>query len=338
MQKFIISTAKQLVFVFTLLLIACTLPTEAPLETAQATQVVAKVAPTESVPTPTTVPTKTAQPTEAAPTPAPTETPTETSQPTEADAMPSSDLLDEAGDPLPLESYGVENDELFDLDDDTVDPVHEQVWERFSAVIPLELRPEILYFEPIDGNSGVDGMVYPSEYDPYIWTVQLDVMESVSQKDLERTMIHEFAHLLTLRPAQIPPFDPMLDQEAYDAAYEDARASCGLYFQPEGCPTEDAYLTAFIDLFWTDLIPDDIDKFVSTDDEGDWRFEEYPDRFVTWYAATQPSEDIAESFAEYVLADTLSTENTEAAAKIRFFDDYPELQQIREMIRSADPS
>ena len=251
----------------------------------------------------------------------------------DADTDGGQALLNEEGDPIPLATYPLENDQLVG---DSIDAQHEAVWERFSEIIPSEFRPEIESFQPIDGSSGIDGTMFATD-DPTVWVVQLDVMEAVSQKDLERTMIHEFAHLLTLRPSQIPPVEESADTD-YETLYQETKASCEIFFQSEGCPTTESYLYAFIDAFWTDLLPDDVEELDSSDEAGEVRFEEFPGRFVTEYAGTQPTEDIAESFAEYVLADTLPTGDSEAEEKIRFFDDYPELQQIREAIRQANPA
>lgn len=250
-----------------------------------------------------------------------------------AGATDSSALLDEAGDPIALATYQVDGDLI---EGDSIDPEHLAVWERFTEVIPLELRPEVERFEPIDGNSGTDGTMFASD-DPNVWVVQLDVMGSVPQSELERTMIHEFAHLLTLRPSQVPPMEAGGDVD-YDALYEETKASCGIAFQSEGCPLADSYLSVFANQFWSDLLPDDVEELDSSDEAGEVRFEDYPGRFVTAYAGTQPTEDIAESFAEYVLADTLPTGDSDAEAKLRFFDNYPEVRQIRDLIREASPA
>lgn len=252
---------------------------------------------------------------------------------TSVDADPEQPIVDEDGSAISLAFYRVANDQLVS---DSVDPVDLAVWERFIEVIPVEYRPEVQSFEPIDGNSGTDGSMAATD-DPYVWTVRLDVKGSVTQAELERTMIHEFAHLLTLRPSQIPPYEEDVDGD-YDAWYEENKASCPLYFQAEGCPIDNAYMTAFIDEFWADFLPEDVEDLDSSQETADARFDEYPDSFVTAYAATEPPEDIAESFAEYVLADTMPDGDTEAELKILFFDYYPELREIREAIRAAHPA
>ncbi|WP_430868816.1 hypothetical protein [Demequina aurantiaca] len=79
-------------------------------------------------------------------------------------------------------------------------------------------------------------------------------------------------------------------------------------------------------------------------------YEDYPEDFVTEYAASQPdgSEDMAESWAMYVFGDTeyagdadddgeldVVEPGTVAAEKVAFFADYPELVNLREEILAA---
>lgn len=51
------------------------------------------------------------------------------------------------------------------------------------------------------------------------------------------------------------------------------------------------------------------------------------------YAATNVVEDIAESFAAWVIEDDVSGDSM-VADKLAFFDDYPELVAIRDRIRT----
>ena len=54
---------------------------------------------------------------------------------------------------------------------------------------------------------------------------------------------------------------------------------------------------------------------------------------MTEYAATNPSEDFAESFMVFVLKEK-PTKSTIADQKILFFYDFPELVEMRDFIRS----
>ena len=70
---------------------------------------------------------------------------------------------------------------------------------------------------------------------------------------------------------------------------------------------------------------------------GDFH-KKYYDQFVTYYAASHPAEDIAESFSAFVLSDDqarIKTPNMEIwEEKILFFYDFPELVEMRDFIRN----
>jgi hypothetical protein len=57
------------------------------------------------------------------------------------------------------------------------------------------------------------------------------------------------------------------------------------------------------------------------------------DDFVSDYAATNVVEDFAESFMTWVIEDTVTGESI-TAAKLTFFENYPELVTIRDRIRA----
>jgi len=62
-------------------------------------------------------------------------------------------------------------------------------------------------------------------------------------------------------------------------------------------------------------------------------YQDYTDEFLTEYAATDPTEDIAESFAHFVLFDMPDQAETIAEEKIVFFYDFPKLVSLRNTLR-----
>ncbi len=217
-------------------------------------------------------------------------------------------------------------------DDDTIsgaDDDQQEVFDRFTEVIPAEYRPEVTHFVSIsqEGSAGTDGaMQNPVDddeapiYDEFY--LALDTTGSSTGAELDRTMVHEFAHLLTLRPGQITPLTA--EEEASDEPVE-----CAVYAVPE-CPTDDSYLT---------------DYFTQFEYEEDAEYD--PEVYPTEYAATIPTEDVAEVFAEWILSDadarTVSDDGevrdvvpgSVLDEKFDFFDDYPELVQMRDDIRAG---
>ena len=60
-------------------------------------------------------------------------------------------------------------------------------------------------------------------------------------------------------------------------------------------------------------------------------YRKYSDQFLTEYAATSPEEDIAESWAFFILSPK-PEQNSIANEKILFFYEYSELVQLRQEI------
>jgi len=80
-----------------------------------------------------------------------------------------------------------------------------------------------------------------------------------------------------------------------------------------------------------------IDEIDTINDTGDWDeldafYERYQDRFVTEYAATNPGEDLAETFAVFVLNER-PTGSTIADQKLNLLWADPEMVSLRDEIR-----
>lgn len=199
-----------------------------------------------------------------------------------------------------------------------VPPDQDAIWERFSELIPADVRPEVHLFVAIDqeASDGTDGAMQTSPDDLGFYYIALDTTGSSAGAELDRTMIHEFAHLLSLGPRQIT-----IDVDTVQ--------SCEVYANDTGCPEPGTYLYDFSLEYWPDwLLDDEYPEAVDT-------FEATPDAFVTEYAATNPAEDLAEIFAEWVLADELPEGDLEKWEKMQFFEDYPEAVELREEIRAS---
>lgn len=217
-------------------------------------------------------------------------------------------------------------------DDDTISGAEEDeeaVFERFAELIPAEHRPEVTTFVAIsqEDSSGVDGaMQNPVDADgePILdeYYIALDTTGSSTGAELDRTIIHEFAHLLTLREEQLTP----LTAEERES---DDPIECPVYPVPE-CPAEGSYLDDYFTTFeYADDAPYD------------------PDVYPTEYAATIPTEDVAEVFAEWVISDDDARTVTDDGEtrdvvpgsvldqKFDFFENYPDLVEVRNDIRAG---
>ena len=82
---------------------------------------------------------------------------------------------------------------------------------------------------------------------------------------------------------------------------------------------------------WKDIVSQDDPDLVKRDLQA--FYQKYQQEFVTEYAASDPKEDIAESWSYFVIAST-PDQDTIADQKISFFHEFPELVTLRLEIRS----
>ena len=214
---------------------------------------------------------------------------------------------------------------------------HETIWNYFASIIPSEARTEVSEFSIFtDGVGNHLAAVGPIFSDPTQWILQVDILDSENYSNLTYTLIHEEGHLITLNAEQVTPSMAIFKHPDNKAIYEQEVSACPQYFTGEGCSTPDAYINEFYNRFWIDLYADWQPINVETDEAvRDAMLEDfykiYEDQFLTKYAATSPSEDIAESWAFFVLSPKPEL-NSIANEKILFFYEYPELVQLRTRI------
>ena len=229
-------------------------------------------------------------------------------------------------------SNPVEGEPQTDEEDDILANTqsHQQMWQQFANLIPESQRGDIVQYGIFtDGEENTMAYVEPNQEDPTRWNIVMDAVDAMNQKEQQYTLIHEYGHILTLNNRQVP-FDAQAAVD--DAAYEEAANTCPRFFTGEGCANSNSYINAFFDEFWADIydeLPQDPEDY----DAVDAFYNQYQDRFVTDYAATNPGEDIAESWTHFVLNDK-PTGDSIADQKVRFFYDYPELVTLREQIQA----
>jgi len=246
-----------------------------------------------------------------------------------------------------IATYPVSGDEIgdpyfeevpADLRDDQDDILaHQQIWEYFTELIPLENREILAEFAIMtDGKENVLAAVAQSYSDPSLWSLEVDIEDSRDRYLLTFTLIHEFAHLLTLGPGQVSPSEAIFNNPEDNEIYLQQASACPNYFPGEGCSNPDSYINAFYNRFWVDIYQEWNEINLEQVDEVyyqrlDQFYISHQDQFVSNYAVTHPAEDIAESFAFFVLSPQ-PVGDTIAEQKIRFFDEYPELVDLRGQI------
>lgn len=213
----------------------------------------------------------------------------------------------------------------------------EQAWTLFTTLIPADRRVFVHQYQVItDGPSEILAAVEQTYDDPNSWILEIDIADIPNTKNLVFTLLHEFGHLLTLNASQVPPDLQVFNHPDSDRIFNREVAACPSYFPGEGCSTETSYINTYFDRFWPNLYDEwqQIDA-IQNDDHRQNRLDDfyrkYRDQFVDDYAVTNPSEDIAETWAFFVLGDK-PTGNSIRDQKVLFFYDYPELVLLRNRI------
>ena len=226
----------------------------------------------------------------------------------------------------PAGRYRVEGDQLSGSSGDaSVDRSAGEIWRRFVALIPEDRRRMVSGFEVMGAD--YDGAhVYPSDADPTKWV--LGVGDGLGD-DLDHVLVHEFAHLLTLNAGQVPPSsDPGTER------------SCTTFFTGEGCAVGSSTIARFVQEFWPEPLQEEIFRIEAIEDEDRYVAElerfwaRHADRFVTDYAATNPGEDLAETFTAFVFGDRPSGDRVRDE-KVRFLWSDPSMVDLRADIREA---
>ena len=239
------------------------------------------------------------------------------------------------GDAISSPFYEPVAGDLRDEQDDRT--LHDEIWNYFTRLIPLEERDFVTAFAIVtDGSGNILGAVGQSSDSPEEWILEVDIIDMTDDYVLTFTLLHEFAHLLTLNSSQVPPSTLIFENPNSESVYQSELDACPYYFPGEGCSNPDSYLNRFFDRFWPHLFAEwqEIDSETDEDiyyDLLDDFYDTYQDQFLTDYAATSPAEDIAESFAFFILSPKPELTSI-ANEKILFFYEHAELVELRRRI------
>lgn len=204
--------------------------------------------------------------------------------------------------------YQVQGDMIVLLEGEPA-PWHQTAWDRWVELVPASDRWRVGRFEAIAGSS--DGQLEPVSDSLQVWILRISELEPGV---LDVALIHELGHLVSLGPGQVlPATDPTV------------RDNCTTYLSVEGCAIEGGVFDRFVDEFWPA-------EFETDESAAEARYAASPSSFVTNYAASNPGEDLAETFVFFVYR--LRPDGpTVAEDKIRLLWEFPELVELREALR-----
>lgn len=215
---------------------------------------------------------------------------------------------------------------------------HQRIWGFYVAVIPPELRSTIKTFAIFtDGPREKTAWVSRSSTDEDYSQVGFDLLDADYPPILADTLVHETAHLLMLNGSQV------VYDKAHPHYYEEEKQSffeCEQFVSDGGCSLPTSYINLFYQEFWNDSYAEwwqinekaeDADSSEEYWDVIDEYYDEHNDQFINSYAASDVEEDMAESFAFFVLHPKPIAKWT-YEKKVDFYYDFPELVEYRRQI------
>lgn len=198
---------------------------------------------------------------------------------------------------------------------------NKRLWNLVNTLIGTQnAQDHIASFEVFDDeNNDTAASVWRSDNNASKWHMNLNAAFSgQDKKDLIKTIVHEYGHIVTLSGDQVGAVS----------------GACPRVELDEGCGTGDSYINAYYNKFWKDYdFGADAVGSIS-EDEAAALYKTEPSSFVSEYASTNISEDIAESFADFVTK-SKPADTAIKSQKVRFFYQYPELVTLREQMRAA---
>ncbi len=194
------------------------------------------------------------------------------------------------------------------------DPEDRAVWDYLCSILPLEARQKIAEFNLFtDGTSNILAYTSPIKEgevtDNTRFSISIDYYDVYDENGAKRdwskltyTILHEYGHVLLEDETQV---DLSKGTSTHDPA----------------AFVEGSFRKGFYDTFWREL-----------GDTGVGDYEANPTRYVSRYGANYFHEDIADTFAAFVLGGEPQGD-TVAEDKLRFFWADPNMTALRTAIR-----
>lgn len=198
-------------------------------------------------------------------------------------------------------------------------------WDALAALSPRGQLTDLGLFagfdSPDEGDEVTLAFVNALDDDGNQFQMSINLpLADENEDELLVTMAHEFTHVFAATVTQ-------MDRSA------DAEFECDTYYNGEACYYEDSLMWAWIEEFWDGGLIAEVDPYAdATAADGEDRCSREP-QFLGPYAASNPEEDFAESFAAYALDVTVGT--PEAQAKLDWIDAQPGLREFRERALDA---
>ena len=192
-----------------------------------------------------------------------------------------------------------------------------EIWTMFVGIVTEPVAADTFSSYRVGDSADSDTMAYVSRDfdDPTQWMLVANAAYADDADTLLQTLIHEYAHVLSLNVEQVP----------------EGSGDCETVEFSEGCALPTSFIYAFQTEFWDAYGPDAPGPDNDDSDVADTFYAAHEEDFVSDYAATNVTEDFAESFAAFVLEAEPDSESP-LAQKLDFFWKVPEFVEIRSHI------
>ncbi len=197
-----------------------------------------------------------------------------------------------------------------------------EVWKKVNEILP---KSQMKHFEDFilfsDGQYDTLAYVNIVEDNSSKYDLGIDYKDVESERDdFDITVIHEFGHVLTTNGEEVEYTEKVDPNHYYEDGYLSAK--------------ENSYLNEFYIRYWAYIYEDLLmaERWENSEEAKNYFYLRHLNDFASGYCSTSPAEDIAESFALFVLEDKPSG-NSLPEQKIRFFYEFNEFIEIRKEIR-----
>ncbi len=216
---------------------------------------------------------------------------------------------------------------------------HLRIWEYFSSIFPQNADTRVTYMT-VSMNAAPEHYSASVQYLGGHWRLHINLYDLYRADYVITVLAHEYAHLLTLNDTQVDDRYTEYGLDSDETELYAARNACkGAFFNGYQCTRADSYLNAFGKRFWSGELYDAwVAAFVKADNDAktyktmiDDFYNAHSDQFLSPYAATNPREDIAVAWEEFILKPKPQGTSI-AEQKVLFFYEYPELVELRRTI------
>lgn len=197
---------------------------------------------------------------------------------------------------------------------------YKKAWKELRKILPDNLLKDFKEFDiSTDGKYGLLAYVQNLDQKGKYWKISIDPADMDDKEEFAKTVIHEFAHYLSLNASQAVYINEKTDAESVMEDFD-------LYTESYLVAKKNSYINQFYNEFWKDFA---IDRNINTSSQ--LFYFRHSDEFINTYASTSCAEDFAECFSNYVIPPKVGLFE-KRQKKLDFFDQFSEIKGIKEQI------